>query len=73
MVAGSKIGAVSVQRGKNIGTAPPVSVQLATMRSRKKGKGGGRGGGAELCLDWDRSYLAPMKYCLKFKEETSTP
>ena len=35
--------------------------------SRKKRKEGG-----ELCLDWDRSYLAPMKYCLRFEEETST-
>ena len=29
-------------------------------------------GGAELRLDWDRSYLASMKYCLRFEEETST-
>ena len=27
-------------------------------------------GGAELCLDWDRS-LVPMKYCLRFEEGTS--
>ena len=27
-----------------------------------------------ICLNWDRSYLAPMKYCLiRFKGETSTP
>ena len=38
------------------------------------GGGGGRGGsrkkerGAELY-----AYLVPMKYCLRFKEETSTP
>ena len=28
--------------------------------------------GAELRLDWDRSYLASMKYSLRFKEETDT-
>ena len=28
-----------------------------------------KGGGGELRLDWDRSYLVPMKYYLRFKEE----
>ena len=32
-----------------------------------------KGDGAELRLDWDGCYLAPMKYCLRFEEETSTP
>ena len=39
------------------------------LNSSRKKEGGG---GAELRLDWDRSYLVPMKYCLSFKEETST-
>ena len=41
-------------------------------RTQKKRKGGGGGGGALLRLDWDKFYLVPMKYCLRFKEETST-
>ena len=36
-------------------------------RLRKKKEGGGGGGGG---LSY--AYLAPMKYCLRFKEETST-
>ena len=47
-----------------------------TMKSGadpEKKEGGGGGGGGELCLDWYRSYLAPMKYCPRFMEETSTP
>ena len=24
-------------------------------------------GEGALCLDWDRSYLVPMKYCLRFE------
>ena len=42
----------------------------AQGRIQKKRKRGGGEGGAELRLDCDR-YFVPMKYCLRFEEETS--
>ena len=29
--------------------------------------------GLTLLLDWDRSYLAPMKYCVRFEEKSLDP
>ena len=52
---------------KAIGVTPASPLRTKNGRIQKKRKGG-----AELRLDWDRFYLAPMKYCLRFGEETST-
>ena len=62
---------------------PPFLVRLkkqgneessrADPEKKERGRGGGGGGGGEGGLDWDKSYLASMKDCLRFEEETCTP